>query len=143
VRSFLDVLSQRAGTVLALGTGNLEQSARMKLAAHGLDRYFETGGFGEDGIERDALIAAGIARAQSRYRMGFARVVVIGDTPADVACARANRVHSLGVATGPCDVQALRQAGATLVYADLSRTPTIVEALDALPPTSHLTATPG
>ncbi len=137
VRRLLDVLVQQAGTVLALGTGNLEQSARMKLAAHDLDAHFETGGFGEDGVERDALIAAGIARAQAHRRMRFDRVVVVGDTPFDIACAKANRVHSLGVATGPFDVEMLRRAGATLVYADLSETRAVVEALEALPPTDH------
>ncbi len=137
VRALLEALSGRAGTVLALGTGNLKESARMKLAAHGLDTYFETGGFGDDSPDRDELIAAGIARAQARHRTSFERVVVVGDTPFDVACARANHVHSLAVATGPFDAESLRQAGATLVVPDCTDTDAIVAALDALPPTHH------
>ncbi len=137
VRSLLEVLSQRAATVLALGTGNLRESARLKLEAHGLDAYFDSGGFGDDSPDRDALIAAGIARVQARRRTSFDRVVVVGDTPFDVTCARVNRVHSLAVATGPFDVETLRRAGATLVVADFTETDAVVAALDALPPTNH------
>ncbi len=137
VRPLLEALSRRAGTVLALGTGNLQESARMKLAAHGLDAYFDTGGFGDDSPDRDALIAAGIARVQARRRTSFDRVVVVGDTPFDVACARANRAHSLAVATGPFDLETLRRAGATLAVADFSETDVVVAAVDALLSTNH------
>lgn len=137
VRPLLDALDRRPHTVLGLGTGNLEQSARMKLAAHGLEGYFETGGFGDDGVDRDAIIAAGIVRAQTRYGCRFDRIAVIGDTPHDIACARANDVHSLGVATGPFPVEALTAAGATVTLADLTQTDAVIEALVALPRSHH------
>ncbi|MEO7191324.1 MAG: HAD hydrolase-like protein [Vicinamibacterales bacterium] len=39
-------------------------------------------------------------------------VIVIGDTPLDVACARAHGAMALGVATGPYTVEQLTRAGA-------------------------------
>lgn len=134
VRPLLEALSVRPETVLGLGTGNLERTARMKLGAHGLNAYFGIGGFGDDGIERDAVIAAGIARAEARYRARFERIVVVGDTPYDIAGARANRVHSACVATGPVDAETLRAAGATLVFDDLTQTDAVIRALESLPP---------
>jgi len=133
VRELLTTLSYRAHIHMALATGNLERGARLKLAVHGLDRYFETGGFGSDASRREAVIAAAIAKAEAHYGIRFQRVSVIGDTPQDVVCARANKVHSVGVATGPFGVDALQQSGAALVFADLSDTDLIVSALDGLP----------
>jgi phosphoglycolate phosphatase-like HAD superfamily hydrolase len=140
VRPLLDALSRSPAIVLGLGTGNLERSARMKLAAHGLDAYFAVGGFGDDGLERDAIIAAGIARAQRRHGTRFDRVAVIGDTLHDIACARANGAHSVAVATGPADVETLRRAGATVAFPDLSETTAVLQAIDALPRSSHAAA---
>lgn len=135
VRDLLDTLSALAWVRLALGTGNLEQAAWMKLAAHGLAHYFATGGFGTDATQRAAILAAGILKAQARYRMTFGRVVVVGDTPDDIASAAANGVHSIGVATGPFSIDTLRRAGATLVLPDLSETAPFLRALQTLPPT--------
>ncbi len=137
VRPLLDVLSRKPATVLGLGTGNLERSARMKLAAHGLDTYFAVGGFGDDGLERHAIIATGIARAQKHYGTPFDRIAVIGDTLHDISCAKVNGVHILAVATGPHDIDTLKQAGATVVFPDLSQTDAIVQAIDVLPPSTH------
>lgn len=140
VRPLLDALARSPAIVLGLGTGNLERSARMKLAAHGLDTYFTVGGFGDDGIERAAIIAAGIARAQRRHGTRFDRVAVIGDTLHDIACARANGVHSVAVATGPTDTDTLRRAGATVTFADFSETDAVVRAIEGLPRSSHAAA---
>lgn len=141
VRDLLHVLSGQAHLWLALGTGNLEQAAWMKLAVHGLDGYFAAGGFGSDAPERKAVIAAGIAKAQARYGTRFQRVVVIGDTPDDIECARVNAVHSIGVGTGPFGLGVLRRAGATLVFPDLSDTDAVIRALDELPSTDPLRPT--
>jgi len=42
------------------------------------------------------------------------RTVVIGDTPRDIACARADRVRVAAVATGPFAVEALADADAVV-----------------------------
>lgn len=134
VRELLHVLSGRAGMQLAIGTGNLERVARMKLAVHRLETYFETGGFGSDAAAREDVIAAGIARTEARRGVRFDRIVVLGDTPHDVVAAHANDVHSLGVATGSFDQDTLRQAGATVIMPDLAGTDAVIRAIEALPP---------
>jgi phosphoglycolate phosphatase-like HAD superfamily hydrolase len=40
--------------------------------------------------------------------------VVIGDTPRDIACARADGVRVIGIATGPFPVEALADADAVV-----------------------------
>jgi phosphoglycolate phosphatase len=98
---------------LSLVTGNLEPVARLKLARAGLGAWFPEGqgGFGSDHRSRAELPA--IAR---RRAGGWPRewTVVIGDTPRDIACARADRVRVAAVATGPFPVEALAEADAVV-----------------------------
>lgn len=120
VPALLAALSGRTDCRLALGTGNLEAGARLKLARHGLNRYFPTGGFGSDAEVRAELIRAGIVKAERHYGHAFDRVVVIGDSPLDVACGQANGAATLAVATGPYGAAALTAAGADQVLADFN-----------------------
>jgi len=100
-------LSVRDGIVLALVTGNYEPIARMKLRAAGIGSYFASrqGGFGSDHEDRAELPA--IARRRASAGAGGdgpwprKRTIVIGDTPRDIACARADGVRVVAVATGP------------------------------------------
>src|SRR5918994_3578035 len=98
---------------LALVTGNLEPIAHRKLAAAGIGHYFAAGqgGFGSDAEERGELPGIARARAGGWPR---ARTVVIGDTPRDIACARADRVRVIAVATGHFGAEALADAGAVV-----------------------------
>jgi phosphoglycolate phosphatase len=98
---------------LSLVTGNLEPIARLKLARAGLGGYFEPGqgGFGSDHASRAKLPAIARARAGGWPRE---RTVVIGDTPRDIACARADEVRVAAVATGPFAVEALADADAVV-----------------------------
>jgi phosphoglycolate phosphatase-like HAD superfamily hydrolase len=112
-----------ARCALGLGTGNLEQGAKIKLARGGLDRTFSFGGFGSDHERRSEVIRIGARRgaAQLGRDVSQCRVVVIGDTPEDVAAARAVGAVCVAVATGPYSVEQLRQAGATFACEDLQQ----------------------
>jgi phosphoglycolate phosphatase len=98
---------------LALVTGNIEPVARRKLASAGIGHYFPAGqgGFGSDSEHRDELPAVARARAGDWPRE---RTVVIGDTPRDIACARADRVRVVAIATGPYGAEALADADAVV-----------------------------
>ena len=98
---------------LSLVTGNLEAIARLKLARAGIGEWFEPGqgGFGSDHRSRAELPAIARARAGDWPRE---RTVVIGDTPRDIACARADGVRVVAVATGPFAVEALADADAVV-----------------------------
>jgi phosphoglycolate phosphatase len=101
--------------VLSLVTGNLEPIARLKLDRAGVGGYFEAGlgAFGSDSENRDELPA--IARSRAALpAWPRERTVVIGDTPRDIACARADGVRVVAVGTGPFGVEALADADAVV-----------------------------
>lgn len=100
---------------LSLVTGNLEPVARLKLGRAGIGGWFEPGqgGFGSDHLSRAQLPA--IARERAAHPpWPRERTVVIGDTPRDIACARADDVRVVAVATGPFPVEALADADAVV-----------------------------
>ena len=84
----------------ALVTGNLEPIARIKLRAAGIGHHFASGqgGFGSDSEDRAELPPIARRRAGDHPRED---TVVIGDTPRDIACARADGVRVIAIATGP------------------------------------------
>jgi phosphoglycolate phosphatase len=114
-------------TYLALGTGNMEEGARVKLAPHGLNDFFLTGGFADDGEDRRGVIRRGVQKCREAFNVDFQRVVVIGDTPLDVDCGKANGCYTLAVATGPYSVEQLAAHGPDAVAPDLTDTERWVE----------------
>jgi phosphoglycolate phosphatase len=111
----LDGLAARGDVRLALVTGNLEPIARLKLARAGIGHHFARGqgGFGSDSDDRAALPPIARRRAGSNHRpWPRERTVVIGDTPRDIACARADGLRCIAVATGPFAAAELREADA-------------------------------
>jgi phosphoglycolate phosphatase len=114
VPELLEALAPRGDEFrLSLVTGNLEPIARLKLGRAGIGHYFEPGqgGFGSDHASRAELPAIARSRAGGWPRE---RTVVIGDTPRDIACARADDVRVVAVATGPYAVEALADADAVV-----------------------------
>jgi phosphoglycolate phosphatase len=102
VRGLLDRLHTRDGVWLGLLTGNVVDAARIKLEHFDLWRYFRCGAFGDDAADRNALVAFAVDRARRGGLPEIAadRVIVVGDTPHDVACAQAAGAVAVGVATG-------------------------------------------
>jgi phosphoglycolate phosphatase len=126
ITDLLDALSPPDQAVdmwpqVSLVTGNYEPIARLKLARAGIGHHFATGqgGFGSDAEDR-ALLPAIARRRAGRDGMAHPResTIVIGDTPLDIACARADGVRVFAVATGPYSAAAL--AAADAVFADAS-----------------------
>jgi phosphoglycolate phosphatase len=117
---------------IGLGTGNIEAGARIKLARAELNRYFPFGGFGSDAEDRPALLAAGVARGAARLGCDASAcdVLVIGDTPLDVAAAHAIGARCLGVATGGATRPELATAGADQVFGSLAESGAIEALLD-------------
>lgn len=122
VRETLDALRNEDAIAIGLGTGNVERGARVKLTPLGIADRFGFGGFASDAGERAALIGIGAARGCARLGLSRSdvRVVIIGDTPLDVAAALANEAECLAVATGWYTADALASAGATRAVADLA-----------------------
>lgn len=124
VQALLECLAADPHVRLALATGNLEAGARIKLEPHGLNGYFPLGGYGSDSSRREELVATAYRRILQREglerRTRGIQAIVVGDTPRDVAAARANHMACIAVATGPFDRESLLAAGADVVFADLT-----------------------
>jgi phosphoglycolate phosphatase-like HAD superfamily hydrolase len=135
VRPLLDALAARDDVYLALLTGNYRASARLKLEHFDLWRYFPCGAFADDSPDRNSLVPKAIERIRAcgGPAVSPADVIVIGDTPHDIACARAAGARGIGVATGPFSVEELRASGAEMVFEDLSDTSAFLRLLETRP----------
>jgi phosphoglycolate phosphatase-like HAD superfamily hydrolase len=124
VRRLLDTFDTRDDVFSALLTGNCEDGARSKLQHFDMWKVFRGGAYGDDVTDRNHLFDIALRRAEAcgAPRVNPSEVVVVGDTVLDVACAKAAGARSVAVATGPCDVDTLRNSGADVVVRDLNDT---------------------
>ena len=121
VLPLLEHLVGRGDCVVGLLTGNTREGARIKLEVTGLARFFALGAYGEDADTREALLP--VARSRAR-ELGWGhddprRIVVIGDTPRDVAVARAHGARAVAVATGWSSHEELAACEPDALLADL------------------------
>lgn len=102
VQPLLEHLTQLPHVTLGLLTGNIKGGAKIKLAPTGLWNFFRLGAYGSDDPNRDCLPAVAARRAQEILGEPVEprQMVIIGDTPLDIRCARAYRARSVAVATG-------------------------------------------
>jgi phosphoglycolate phosphatase-like HAD superfamily hydrolase len=126
-------LADAGGVVSTAVTGNIEPNAQVKLAAYGLDRWLDlgVGAYGSDARDRDHLVPIAVGRVQERYGgdVDRSRTWVVGDTPRDLACARAGGVRCLLVGTGRTPAAELRHLGADAVLDDLVDTAAVLDIL--------------
>ncbi|MEO8250895.1 MAG: HAD family hydrolase [Chloroflexota bacterium] len=110
-----------AGVLLGIVSGALEAAAHIKLGRAGLNRFFSFGGYGSDSSDRAELTRLAIDRAGRvhGHPLDATRVLVVGDTPRDIAAAHAAGAIAVGVATGKYTVDALLAAGADHALANL------------------------
>ncbi len=115
ISELLAGLSAREDVRLSLVTGNFEPIARLKLGRAGVGHFFPSGqgGFGSDSEDRTVLPEIARRRAGADgVPWPRERTIVIGDTPRDIACARADGVRCVAVATGPHPAEELGDADA-------------------------------
>jgi len=72
-------------------------------------------------------------RAKERHGEEFPpeRIFVIGDTPHDIACARAIGAKAIAVATGAFTEKQLKECGADAVFTDLAHPKSFFQLLDS------------
>ena len=131
VRPLLERLAARDDVRLALLTGNFRASAEIKLAAFGIWDFFSWGAFADDAIERDDLIRIAHGRHETEHGLAIEpdRVVVIGDTPHDIRCARAGGAKVVAVATGNYSLDQLEAHQPDVLFPDLADTDAVLRAL--------------
>jgi phosphoglycolate phosphatase len=124
VRALLEALESEAEVTLGLLTGNLEPTARAKLAPLEANRFFAFGAFGSDHEDRYQLPAIALERARETAGISFAgpEVVIVGDSIHDVLCGRDLGVHAVAVATGKTPPERLAEAGPDALLPDFSDT---------------------
>lgn len=123
VLEVLERLRRDYTVTLGLLTGNYQPAAKMKLKAAGLESsWFRIGVFGDEAPTRPDLVTLAMQRYQDVFGPGLhpREVVVIGDTPRDVACAQAHGCVAFAVATGQWSVEHLQATKADIVVASLA-----------------------
>lgn len=129
IRPLLDQLAGRTDITQGLLTGNIRRGAELKLAHHGLWDYFPFGAFADDAELRNDLGPFALRRAFEHTGVQFSpdKVWIIGDTPHDVACARAIGARAIAVATGHADQAKLRAAEPDAYFEDLNDAQAFIE----------------
>jgi phosphoglycolate phosphatase-like HAD superfamily hydrolase len=122
-----ELLTQMSAREIPMGlcTGNLVAGAQAKLHRGGIWAPFAPphfgGGFGSDAEARSEIVRVAIARAEAYLGQSLRPddVLIVGDTPRDVAAALQIGVPCLGVATGRTSDAQLLEAGATYAFPTL------------------------
>ncbi|MCH2115328.1 MAG: haloacid dehalogenase-like hydrolase [Pirellulales bacterium] len=124
VSTLLNTLQQLDHVSLGLLTGNMERGAKMKLAHYGIVDRFAFGGYGHLRTDRNDIAAdakqAAVHYVSAQGVMTLRGVMVIGDTPNDVLCARSIDAFAVAVATGGSTREELSAAGPDLLLDDLT-----------------------
>ncbi len=124
-------LAERADTLVGLLTGNIEAGAKVKLEPTGLLPHFQLGAYGSDDADRARLPAVAARRAQmlAGERVSPERVVIIGDTPLDIACARGYGARAVSVATGGHGIDELAAHRPDALFTDFADLGAVLAAL--------------
>lgn len=130
VLTLMDHLARDKRFVLGLVTGNSRGAVAHKLQAVGIEpSLFIAGAFGDEHLERNALPALALYRLSQMLRAQVLpeNVLVIGDTPHDIACARHSGLKVLCVATGVFDLNELSKYEPDYLLEDFSDTDAVME----------------
>jgi phosphoglycolate phosphatase len=121
VHAVLERVRAETGVAVGLGTGNVKRGAYAKLAPGDLGGHFSFGGFGCDAEDRTEVLRSGARRGAETLGIPLdeCRVIVIGDTPKDVAAAKGIGAECVGVGTGGSTPASLVELGAAHAFATL------------------------
>jgi phosphoglycolate phosphatase-like HAD superfamily hydrolase len=130
VTEVLARLAEGGRVLQTLLTGNLAPNALVKVGAFGLQGWLdlEVGAYGSDDADRNRLVPIARQRAATMRGARFAPdcVWVVGDSPNDLACARAGGVRCLLVATGRATYDELDALSPDAIAHDLRDTDAVV-----------------
>jgi phosphoglycolate phosphatase-like HAD superfamily hydrolase len=133
VRDLLAWLEARpTEAVIGLLTGNIEAGARRKLGASGIDfDRFRVGAFGSDSEHRNELPAIAKRRAKALVGVNYtgSDMVIVGDTPADIACGETFGARTVAVATGVYSRQELQACAPDFLFDTLQDAAAVWDAI--------------
>jgi phosphoglycolate phosphatase len=119
-----DLESLPCPPLIGLLTGNIRLGAEIKLRQYQLWDFFRTGAFGDDHEDRNCLAALAQKRGEELIGKPLKgrEILVIGDTPRDIACAQSIQARVLAVASGGYSCDELRACGPTWTAESLCET---------------------
>jgi len=131
IPEILAALAKHPEVALGLLTGNFEEGARIKLEVHGLNGFFSFGVYGDGAVKRTELAHRIAPLAREKFGRVFEGkdVVLVGDTPFDVDCAREIGARVVAVATGPYTLEQLKPKAADQLFENLSDTERVLSAI--------------
>jgi phosphoglycolate phosphatase-like HAD superfamily hydrolase len=131
IAPLLQTLRARPGVVLALLTGNVERGAKVKLTHYGVWEFFEFGAYADDHHDRNELGPFAQQRALERHGVAFPpeHTFILGDTPHDIACARAIGARAVAIATGKFTRAELAAHAPDFLFDDLTDEHAVLSAL--------------
>ncbi|NDJ60097.1 MAG: HAD hydrolase-like protein [Chloroflexi bacterium] len=121
--ALVEALHHRDDVLLGIVTGNVSRIAPLKLTAAGFQMdWFPVGAFGDEALDRNDLPPLALERAATHYQQTItpAQVIIVGDTPADVASARALGAVAVAVPTGFATREQLRASQPDVLLDDLT-----------------------
>ncbi len=132
ISELLEKLIKHSDLYLGLLTGNIQRGARTKLEQFEIGHFFHTGAFGDDHHDRNRLGPIAIERAEQHFGCAFspADTSIIGDTPKDIACARACGANAIAVATGEFSHETLAEYQPDHLFEDFSDHAAFLAALE-------------
>ena len=123
VEELLPLLAKSPRHAVGVLTGNLEQIAIEKLACAKVTSYFSGFYCADHYFDRTRLVADAVNSCVRKYQLSASKdVMIVGDTPLDIAAANASEATSIGIASGAFSIRQLSEAGAKQVYPDLKPT---------------------
>jgi phosphoglycolate phosphatase-like HAD superfamily hydrolase len=133
VKTLLELLHSKH-VLIGLLTGNLIEAAKMKLEPAGLWKYVNFGAYGPEAssLKRVELVSVAQSKVSELLKrdVALSELVIIGDTPKDIECAKQGGITSIGVATGMYTIKNLEQAGADLTVDSLEEQEKILSFLE-------------
>ncbi|MEO1497721.1 MAG: HAD family hydrolase [Planctomycetota bacterium] len=129
--SLIEKLEAMGDVHIGLLTGNVAAAAELKLTHYGLWERFAFGGYGDEHPDRNGIAASALDRAREHHGEASEqeRVVVIGDTPNDVRCARSIGAYAVAVATGHVEPIALLASNPDALVEDLTDHQAVIDFL--------------
>ncbi len=130
VRELLPSLVKSPVHVVGVLTGNLERIAKEKLTRAEIVSYFSEFYCADHYFDRARLVADAVDSCVEKYSLSTSmRVMIVGDTPRDIAAANASEATSIGIASSGFSLRELHEAGAKQVYRNLKPTKQLLAGL--------------
>jgi phosphoglycolate phosphatase len=132
--ALIEALAARQDFLLGLLTGNVKETAFIKLEAAGFRTAdFRVGAYGDEAAERDGLPPLALARAEelTGHRFAGKEIVIVGDTVADITCGSGVGARSIVVCTGWVGRDVLAAANPDFLFDDFQDTGAAVQAIEA------------